>query len=190
VIAFGKIPIGMNVDEAGTAYDAFCIANYGVDRFLYNNPVYTINYGGGQSVLYTYLAAALIKILGFSLETIRLPSLILSLISIVVLYLIIKEFENKKLAIIATFLIVIVPWHFMQSRWGLDCNLMSAMILLSTYTLLKSKNKIGYILSGLLFGITLYTYALSYVIVPILLICLIIYFLYIKNIKKVDILFL
>ena len=65
IIGLGKIPIGINVDEAGTMYDAYTIANYGTDRFGNTYPVYMINYGGGQSALYTYLAALLIKIFGF-----------------------------------------------------------------------------------------------------------------------------
>lgn len=103
------------------------------------------------------------------------------------LYLMVKEFKNKKIAIIVTFIITISPWHFMQSRWGLDCNLMSSMIIISIYTLLKSKSKLMYILSGLLFGITLYSYALSYIIVPILLFGMFGYLLILKKIKILDI---
>ena len=40
VIGFGKIPIGINVDEAGTMYDAYAIANYGTDRFGNTYPVH------------------------------------------------------------------------------------------------------------------------------------------------------
>ena len=184
VIAIDKIPIGINVDEAGTAYDAYCIANYGVDRYLNHNPVYAINYGGGQSVLYTYLVAGFIKLLGFSLFAVRLPALIISIISILIFYILIKDFKNKKLGIIATFLIVIVPWHFMQSRWALDCNLMSSMLLISIFCLLKAKNKLGYIVAGIMFGITLYSYALTYIIVPVILLFLI---LAVRKIKISDI---
>ena len=51
----GKIPEGVNCDEAGMAIDANDIARYGTDRFLNHNPVYLINHGDGQSVLYAYL---------------------------------------------------------------------------------------------------------------------------------------
>ena len=72
--------LGINVDEAGTMYDAYTIANYGTDRFGNAYPVYFINYGGGQSALYTYLSAILIKICGFSLTVVRLPALIFSIL--------------------------------------------------------------------------------------------------------------
>lgn len=29
----GSIPLGLHVDEAGMAYDVFCLANYSVDRY-------------------------------------------------------------------------------------------------------------------------------------------------------------
>lgn len=182
-IAIDKVPIGMHVDEAGMAYDAYCIANYGTDRFDNPCPIYMINYGGGQSSLYTYLAAILIKIFGFSVFIIRMPAFIFSIIYIIIAYLITKEFKNKKLAILMEFLIVICPWHFMQSRWGLDCNLMSSLMLLSIYLLLKAKKTIGYILAGISFGITLYSYAVSYLIIPVFLVFILIYLLYIKKIK-------
>ena len=190
VFKFGEIPIGINVDEAGIMYDAYCIANYGTDRFNNSFPVYMINFGGGQSALYTYIAAIFIKIFGFSLTVVRIPALFFSILYMIFAFLLVKDLKNKKLAILLEFLIVIVPWHFMQSRWAMDCNLMSAMMLISIYALVKSKNKIMYFLAGLLFGITLYTYALSYIILPIALILLLGYMLYIKKIKLMDIIIL
>ena len=53
IIKFGEVPVGINVDEAGILYDAYCIEKYGTDRFNNSYPVYMINYGGGQSALYT-----------------------------------------------------------------------------------------------------------------------------------------
>lgn len=193
VIGFGKIPIGINVDEAGTMYDAYAIANYGTDRFGNTYPVYMINYGGGQSALYTYLAAILIKLFGFSLTVVRLPAFIFSVLFMIFGFLLTKDFKNKKLAILVEFLIVICPWHFMQARWALDCNLLSSMLLISIYILTKAvnkKSKILYFLAGILFGITLYTYALSYIIIPIMLLVLFIYLLYIKKIKILNIIIL
>ena len=75
-----SVPFGLHIDEAGMAYDAFCLANYSVDRYCNSFPVYFINYGGGgQSALYTYLVALLLK---FGLElntwTIRLPGALLA----------------------------------------------------------------------------------------------------------------
>lgn len=186
-IKFGELPKGLNVDEAGILYDAYCIADYGTDRFNNAYPVYMINFGGGQSALYTYIAAILFKIFGISLTVVKIPALVFSILFMIFGFLITKDFKNKKLAILVEFLIVIAPWHFMQSRWALDCNLMSSMLLMSIYTLIKAKSKILYFISGVLFGISLYTYALSYIVIPIILLLLLGYMLYIKKIKLFDI---
>ena len=55
----GSIPYGLHIDEAGMAYDAFCLANYSVDRYLNHLPVYLVNFGNGQSALYAYITAIL-----------------------------------------------------------------------------------------------------------------------------------
>ena len=52
IYKFGEIPSFIQVDEAGAAYDAYCLAEYGVDRYLNSYPLYLINFGGGQSVLF------------------------------------------------------------------------------------------------------------------------------------------
>lgn len=82
---------GLHVDETGMGYDAFCIANYGVDRYLNKFPVYMINFGGGQSALYTYLAAIFVKIIGLNIITIRMPGIILSLLAILSGFILIKR---------------------------------------------------------------------------------------------------
>ena len=91
IIGFGKIPIGINVDEAGIMYDAYCFANYGTDRFDNSYPIYMINFGGGQSALYTYIAAGLIKIFGFSLTVVRIPAVIFSILYLIFAFLITKD---------------------------------------------------------------------------------------------------
>lgn len=183
MIALGEIPQGLHVDEAGMAYDAYCYANYGVDRYLYPNPIYLINYGSGQSVLYMYLAALCIKIFGFSIITIRLPAAILGIITVILSYFIGKKYKSKNFGLLFMALVAICPWDIMQSRWGLDCNLMSALVFMGIYGMLIAKKWWHYVILGCIWGISLYTYALAHVAVPILLCVLAIYSLWTKKIK-------
>ena len=178
---------GLHADEAGMGYDAYCIANFGVDRFLNKLPVYMINFGGGQSALYTYIAAVCVKILGLNIVSIRMPGMILSLVAIIVGFLLVKKCCGKKSALTFMALMIVCPWHIMQSRFGLDCNLLSSMIIISIYSLVVSKKWWQYLITGIFFGISLYTYALSYLIIPILLLFTLIYMLYTKKIKFINI---
>ncbi len=182
IIDLEKVPQGLHVDEAGMAYDAYCYANYGVDRYLYPNPIYLINYGSGQSVLYMYLAALCIKILGMSITTIRLPAVILGIIMVILSYCIGKKCKNKNVGLLFMALVAICPWHIMQSRWGLDCNLMSTLVFVGIYGIIVAKKWWQYIIVGVIWGISLYTYALAHVAVPIVLSVLAIYSLWTKKI--------
>lgn len=185
IFKLGEVPYGLHVDEAGMAYDAFCISKYGVDRYLNTYPIYLINYGGGQSAMYAYLVAFLIKLFGYSVQIIRLPAVILRLLIFVSCLFIIKDENNKNKNIIFLFLLAIVPYFIMQSRWGLDCNLLVGFLTIAICFLIqsvkKNNNTLLLFTSGVFFGLSLYTYALSYIIVPIFLLLVCIYFIYIKK---------
>lgn len=183
IYKFGTLPYTIGVDEAGAAYDAFSLANFGVDRYLNSFPVYLINFGGGQSALYAYLNAILIKILGSSTILIsRLPALLMFLMAIFVSYKLVSKKQDKKTATLFTFLIVLCPWHIIQSRFGLDCNLLGPLFILDLFLLENAKKNYQYILAGISIGFTLYTYSLSYIILPVFLLVWVIYRLYTKTI--------
>ena len=181
-----SLPSGIHVDEAGMAYDAFCLATNGTDRWLNKFPVYLENFGGGQSALYAYLAAIFVKVCGLNMLSIRMPAFLLSILAIITVYFTTKKECSFKKAQAFTFFIAIMPWHIMASRWGLDCNLLAPMMMISVCMLIRAKNVKGYILSGILFGLTLYTYALSYMILPVFLLVTLLYMLCSKKIKFKD----
>lgn len=184
IYKFGTLPYPIGVDEAGAAYDAYCLANFGVDRYLNSFPVYLVNFGGGQSALYAYLNALLIKILGSSTILIaRLPELLMFLMAIFVSYKLVSKKQDKKTAMLLAFIITICPWHIIQSRCGLDCNLLGPMFILDLFLLENAKKNYQYILAGISVGITLYTYSLSYLIMPVFLLIWVIYHLYTKTVS-------
>ena len=182
-----EIPVPLNVDEAGTAYDAWCIANYHCDRFLYHFPVYFINYGGhGSSGLYTYLAAIMIKLFGFSVMSVRLPAILLSLASALALTLTIRKELGNTASVITMFFFCILPFSFMHSRWGLDAYLLFPMMIFSVtvfYFAIRHEKTRWFVLCGFVFGLTLYSYSVSFMLVPALLTISLIYLLIIKKIS-------
>ena len=120
----GVVPYGLHVDEAGMAYDALSLSKYGVDRYLNHFPVYLINYGGGQSAMYAYLVAILIKLFGISIYIIRIPAVALRILTFLSILFIMKDEPKKIKNTTFLFLFSICPYFIMQSRWGLDCNLL------------------------------------------------------------------
>ena len=80
------------------------------------------------------------------------------------------------------FLILFVLIAFMCS----DCNLFLSLAVIAIFMLTKavvSGKKTWYFIAGLFFGITLYTYAISYIVIPLFLLLTLIYLIYIKDIK-------
>ena len=181
------VPSGIHLDELGIAYDAQCIAGYGVDRNLISFPVYPANFADGCSALYTYISALIIKIAGYSITNFRLTAVICSIPCFFCSYLLVRElFDKKSIALLAPILVTILPWYFMSERWGLDCNLFLSVVTVAFYFYIRAINTARYryyILAGIFFGLTLYTYVISYLILPIFLIIATLYLMIVREFK-------
>ncbi|MCL2110213.1 glycosyltransferase family 39 protein [Microgenomates group bacterium] len=164
-----EVPYGIHIDEAGMAYDAWSLANYGTDRYNIKYPVYLLNFGMGQSALYAYMTMGLITFFDINMWTIRLPGALASLGMILAGSLFIRDYwHNRWAGLLGGLLLTIAPYFIMQSRFGLDCNLFVNFAVISLYLLSLAQNKKSfwlYVLAGLSWGITLYTYALSWLVV-------------------------
>lgn len=187
-----ELPAGMHVDEAGMAYDAYCLANYGVERFCNRFPVYLINYDSGQSALYAYLAAFFIKILGNSLLAVRLPAFSSGMYVVLFGGLIFKELFSKRTALFGASLLAVCPYFMMASRFGFDCNLFLGCSVVLIWLLLMAiryQKHTLFLLAGLMCGITLYSYSLSWLAIPMFLLLTLIYLLCFKKLCLKDFLF-
>lgn len=185
-----SVPYGVHIDEAGMGYDAWCMANYGVDRFQMSYPVYLTNFGGGQSSLYAFLCMLLIKIFGnghVNLLLMRLPGIIISLLAYWAGVYAIREAYGKKWALVGAFLLAVLPYFTMQCRFGLDCNLLVNMLTISIVFLwnaLSKEKKPLFLGAGILWGLTYYTYSISYLSNTGILFCIFLYRLVISKNKK------
>lgn len=171
-IGFGSIPGGFNQDGAMGAVDALALANYGTDRLGTWLPAHFTAWGFGQmSVLLSYLSIPFIKLWGLNSITARLPMLIASIGGAYAVYFFVKNMISEKAALVTLFFLAINPWHFMQSRWALDCNMFPHMFIIGLCLLNKGidKNKFLYI-SMIFFALCMYSYGVAFYMVPIFLI--------------------
>lgn len=178
------LPYGMHVDEAGLLYDSKSIAEYGVDRYLRNYPIWLNNYYGSQSSMYAYILILLIKLFGESKLILRLPAVIFRIFIFVSILGVLKDEKSKIKSVLFLFLFAICPYFIMNSRWALDCNLLVGCLTIAECILIKSMKKDSVkllILSGICFGLSLYSYALAFIIVPFILLLTCIYLLYIHK---------
>lgn len=171
LIGFGTIPYGVNQDEAMGAVDAWALSLYGTDRFGISYPVHFTAWKVSQmSVLLSYCMIPFIKIFGLKTWVIRIPMLLASIGGIGLVYLVGKEIFGQKFGLVAMALTAINPWHFMQSRWAIDCNLFPHVFLLAFYLLLKAIKQKKYLyVSMVFFGLTFYCYGIAlYSVTPFL----------------------
>lgn len=183
-----SLPVGLHVDELGMAYDAYSLSHYGMDRHHVSYPVYLENYGGGQSALYAYLAALLLKVFPYSVTIIRLPAVICGMLCFFASYFLTKDVigdtDKKWIYLLGPMLVTVTPFFMMSERWGLDCNLFLSMATVSLCLLgraINVKKRIIFFAAGLSFGITLYTYALSYITIPLFVVFVSVYLILIRK---------
>ena len=186
LIYIDKYPVGLNQDEASSAYEAWSILNFGIDRNGQSFPVQFISWGSGQNVLYSYLMLPFISIFGLNTLSIRLPMALIGCISLVVFYYFMKSAFGNKKAVLFLFIFTIFPWHLMKSRWGLESNIFPDLILWAIFAMymgIKKKSNWLVVLSGVIFGLSTYSYGTSYFFVPVLLILLYISLLIVKKLS-------
>lgn len=171
VVRFGALPMGVNQDEAMGAVDAWALSLYGTDRFGVSLPVHFSAWQVSQmSVLLSYLMIPFIKVFGFSTWVIRLPMLLASVGSVALMYLIGRRLWDARFGLVVMALTAVNPWHFMQSRWSIDCNLFPHVFLLAFWLLLLGLEKRRFLyLSMFFFGLTFYCYGIAvYSVTPFL----------------------
>ena len=184
VFRFGDFPSGLNQDEAFAGYEAYSLLHYGTDTAGYHNPVYLVAWGSGMNALETYLMMPFIAVFGLTAFAIRLPQLLLSIATLVVSYLLGSKMFDKKTGLAALGLLAVCPWHILLSRWGLESNLAPGFLLIATYFFVLGTEKNKYLIpSAVFYGLSLYTYATIWTIVPFILLFEIAYLIYTKKIS-------
>lgn len=184
VLYLTKYPAGVNADEAYAGYEAYALLHNGTDSHGYSYPVYFISWGNGMNVLYSYLSIPFQAILGISIFSIRLPQAVIGCVTLIAFYWLLREIRDKKTALFGMFLLAITPWHIMMCRWGLESNLVPALVLFGICFLIAAwKGKKQYYIGAfLMFGLVLYAYAIMWIFVPVLLLLGFIYGLYYRKI--------
>ena len=95
----------LNADEAALGYNAYSLLNTGKDEFGTFWPLVFRSFDDYKPGVYVYLTLPFVKVFGLNPLAVRLPSLILSVVSILFLYLLVIELtrNNPQQKIIAAF---------------------------------------------------------------------------------------
>lgn len=170
-IRLGSLPSGVYPDEAYNAYNTWSMMTAGIDSRGYHAPVYFIAWGSGMNVLYAYLAMPFFRLLGASIAVFRLPQALVSLGSVYAFYLLGRELFDRKTGYFMAFALAVNPWSVMNARFGLESTLAPGMVLFAlTFLVLGLKKNPNFLLlSALFMGASLYSYALTWVTLPLIL---------------------
>lgn len=185
---FPALPGGVNQDAALAASDAAALARYGADRLGTPWPAHMEAWGHGQmSALLTYILAGMFKVFGMSKLALRLPQMVISLLSIAVFWDFARRTLGKSFGWLALALLLINPWHIMQSRWTIDCALFPHFFLFGAYCLLRGMERRAWYYAGMvLFALSMYTYGIALYTVPPFLLAALIVMLCQKLVRPLD----
>lgn len=130
-----SVPPSASLDEVSLGYNAYSILQTGKDEYGKDFPLILRAYDDWRPALYVYFVAPFLKLFGLEILAVRFPSVILSVITVLATYFLVKElfkektknlsnlFNSENLALLSSFLLAISPWHIYISRLGHEVNL-------------------------------------------------------------------
>lgn len=176
-----NIPPGVNRDEASIGYTAYSLLLTGKDEYGKFFPVSFQSFGDWKLPLYIYATAVSVKIFGLTEFAVRFPSAIFGSLTILLTYILVKEFfgsKREKLALLTAFLLAISPWSIHLSRTGSEANTAVFLTVASMVLLLKAmKGRMRFFIPGsILLSLTYYTYAGNHIFTTLLVLGIIIFY--------------
>jgi hypothetical protein len=151
---FNSIPPGIYVDETNGGIDALKILE-GESVSPFATGWYGVPNG------YIYYMAGMFKLFGANWASLKLISLIPAILSVVVIYFLGRLLFGPMVGLMAMLLLAVSRWHLSMSRWGWSETAPPFFQILATFFLirgLRDRRAFDYTLSGLLMGLSMYTY--------------------------------
>lgn len=174
----GAVPISPDWDEVSLGYNAYSIAHTGHDEYGAFLPVVMRSFDDYKPALYSYLAIPTTEIFGLNVFAVRLPSALFGILTVIAVYFLIKElFKKDNIALLASFLLAISPWHVHFSRIAFESNVGLSLNVFGTLLFVKGLKKPWLLfLSALSFVGSMYVYQSEKVFVPLLVVGLVLIF--------------
>lgn len=184
VYNLSSVPPSPSLDEVSIGYNAFSILHTSKDEYGNMLPLLLRAYDDWRPALYVYFVVPSVALFGLSPFAVRLPSVLMSLATILASYFIViqlckKHKQKELLGLITMFLLAISPWDVYISRLGHEVNLGLVVVVCAILTFLLSvsnkKNQWVLLISAALFSLSLLTYQSEKVFAPLILIVLVLW---------------
>ena len=169
LVALGRIPGGLNSDEASSGVEALSVLRTGMDLWGNPLPVWFPAWGSGMNALFTYLAVPVVWLFGLDIVTLRAVGAVFGILTLPVAYLAGRVYFGRDAGLLTMGLLAVLPWHVMSSRWALDSNLAPFFFTLGLYTIGKALGDGGRwpLLAFLPWAVSIYAYpVMLYPVIP------------------------
>lgn len=193
--SLGINPPSLTWDEAAWGYNAYSLGLTAQDEYGRFLPWdYLESFGDFKPPVYAYLTILPVKIFGFNEFATRFASALLGTLTVLLTYYLVNELfinelrkdnklvnpltRNKLIALTASFLLAISPWHIMLSRAAFEANVASFFIIGGVAAFLRGIKYRGWwlILAAASFALSLQTFNTARVVSPLLVLLLLIGF--------------
>ncbi len=158
----------INADEATFGYNAWSIAQTGKDEYGKLLPLRFKSFGDNKLPVMFYTIVPFVKIFGLNEINIRLPFIIIGILTPVLFYFLTLElFKNKTVAVITAFLASLSPWIQIMTRHTHEDTLILLWSSILLILLVKLSEKLTYkniILFSVINGLSLFTYHIGKVL--------------------------
>jgi 4-amino-4-deoxy-L-arabinose transferase-like glycosyltransferase len=176
----GEMPTYLSPDEAIIAVDAHSLATTGRDVHGTLLPLYFYIHvpkserSGWFTPVIFYLSAAVQTVLPFSEASVRIPSVLIGLASVALLFVLARGvLGNDWLAMMTAAMLALSPAHFIFSRYGLDYLYPVPFLLawaIALHRAIQRPSPRALLVCGLCLGVAFYSYAAAVLLTPMLLV--------------------
>ena len=159
LVALGDVPPGPGYDELQNSLL--------VERVLAGEWAIYFPENHGQEPLYPTLEALAVRLLGWSVFSLRLPGALLGVLSVLALYLVGRRLTNRRGALLAAAFQAISFWPLLETRMALETSLLPPLAALAMLFLARGLDErarprwralLDFALVGLLLGGHVYAY--------------------------------
>lgn len=179
------VPPSPSLDEVSIGWNAYSLLKTGKDEYKTSWPITLRAYDDYRPAMYVYTVIPFIPLFGLSPIAVRLPSVLLSLITVISTYflanLLFEKEKSKHLITyghVSSFLLALSPWHMYISRLGHEVNLGLTLLVVGMTFFLFYKKKLQAVylfFSALLFSLSFGAYQSEKVVVPFLLLAIVVF---------------
>ncbi|PIY94104.1 MAG: hypothetical protein COY68_03730 [Candidatus Levybacteria bacterium CG_4_10_14_0_8_um_filter_35_23] len=170
----GNVPVSLTDDEIRLVYSGYSISSTGKDAFGNNFPsVFHMDGANTYGQVPIYIMSLIFLFLPLNPFIVRLPFAMSGILSVILIYFIIKRIINSdKLALISSFALSVSVWSLQLTRFVIEINIAVTLYLAGILTFLYCKKNLKLLLTSMfLFFLAFYTYAATKIIfIPLILV--------------------